>query len=95
MITHIRKKCILKRIIHKCDLCEEDFPTRISLKKHRLTHMGENFAIPLELPLSDNENAENLDVPTHTSETPFKCDLCSKSFRHEASLVIHQQVHTS
>lgn len=81
---------------HYCDVCNKGFTRQFDMKKHRaLKHPD---APPLEKTLTKTK--ENLDllekskVPGNDGQNYYKCEECTKIFRHSYNFLRHQTIHT-
>ena len=89
-----------KRNLYKCTLCIGSFSQSTFLELHMKSHSeaeknalsskdGPNQTSENELPIERivQENGKE-------QKTPFKCDICSKSFTHMRSCTKHMRIHT-
>lgn len=78
---------------HRCDFCNKNFATELSLRNHTSLHTqtflcaqcGKKFASIYTLRIHER---------THTGERPYECKLCSKNFSRSAALRVHKLTHT-
>jgi len=82
-------------IVSHCNLCDIEFPSKLSLRKHRMqVHKDEkpfsckecNKKFPTEKQLTNH-------FRIHSGEKPFTCDQCGRAFALEGSLKAHMNTH--
>ncbi|CAM1326916.1 Uncharacterised protein at_DN2334 [Pycnogonum litorale] len=91
MRTHAQKK-------HKCDECEESFKQAWMLKKHSKIHDNKvtgKIERVCKICKRDCKKPSVLKrhMLSHSSDRPFKCAVCNKSYREERSLANHVKNH--
>ena len=79
---------------HHCDVCNQRFKTKASLKSHNMIHSderphtcttcGKSFRFKIDI---------TRHIRMHTDERPFPCHICNKGFRTKASLNRHENTH--
>jgi C2H2-type zinc finger/Zinc finger, C2H2 type len=75
---------------HKCECCDQSFPSVVELRRHAATHSaprpqcpqcGLRFRLPSALDLHI--------AVSHDRERPFKCDLCDAAFARKSAMRRH------
>ena len=86
MAMHIDKESFT------CTVCEKSFLSNDEFSNHMVIHTG-NFMVNItdnrEIPFSKQNDLRNHISPP-TSEKPYKCEKCEKSFSEESTLLSHQ-----
>ncbi|XP_045715361.1 histone-lysine N-methyltransferase PRDM16 isoform X6 [Phyllostomus hastatus] len=68
----------------RCDVCDELFPSKLDLRRHKKYACGPVGATLLEQ-----------HMVVHTEEREYKCDQCPKAFNWKSNLIRHQMSHDS
>ena len=79
----------------KCELCDKTFGNKHYLRIHKKKHGKRNeFKCDLCLKtLSTMGHLKRHKEYKHSENRPFKCTKCSKSYKSNEDLVIHQNIH--
>ncbi|KAJ4425815.1 hypothetical protein ANN_27441 [Periplaneta americana] len=73
--------CNISHDSSKCDICNKDFVTAQSLKRHFQTHtLKKSFKCDVCGKCFSQSCNLKQHYRTHTGEMPFKCDVCGKCF---------------
>ena len=81
--------------LHSCDLCHYKTPFISDIRRHRLTHTGEN---PFQCPICPYKTTTKQNLAhhhlTHTGVKPFECTLCSYKATQKVHMTNHRLTHT-
>jgi len=72
-----------------CTSCDKAFPSKCKLNEHQRSNQECQFICPTCNKLFKTEFYLKQHQRTHTSEKPFQCHVCAKTYRVKASLVVH------
>uniref|UniRef100_A0A182FLS2 C2H2-type domain-containing protein n=1 Tax=Anopheles albimanus TaxID=7167 RepID=A0A182FLS2_ANOAL len=91
----ISKKEQNKGRSYNCEVCQQPFPLKKSLRSHQANeHPGENCnkcAICLKTFKLRSNLRQHLRI--HTGERPFQCEICNKTFVQGSALTVHRELH--
>uniref|UniRef100_A0A2M4CW56 Putative c2h2-type zn-finger protein n=1 Tax=Anopheles darlingi TaxID=43151 RepID=A0A2M4CW56_ANODA len=91
----ISKKKQSKGRIYDCEICQQQFPLKKSLRFHQANeHPGENCnkcTICLKTFKLRSNLRQHLRI--HTGERPFQCEICNKTFVQGSALTVHRELH--
>ncbi|XP_033725069.1 LOW QUALITY PROTEIN: zinc finger protein Xfin-like [Pecten maximus] len=80
---------------HKCDYCQSQFNSPITLERHTRTHRGQKpFLCHYCQKSFTTSYCLRRHVMTHTGERPHACPTCGKRFIEKQHLMIHTRIHT-
>ncbi|CAH1171118.1 unnamed protein product [Phaedon cochleariae] len=75
-----------------CDVCKKHFWTRQTLKKHSTLHNADKCYF-CDRRFQSKSLLDKHVTSTHSSETPFECNICYKEFRSKNHLMQHSKTH--
>ncbi|XP_063600428.1 zinc finger protein OZF-like [Penaeus indicus] len=78
---------------HSCDICGKRFPIMSRLLRHMRIHKKEKPDNSEVCKQVSNENGFSKYTDTCTSDGPFICDVCNKSFTLKDDIVMHMRIH--
>jgi len=90
LLTHIKSAHVVQKITFKCLVCDKDFSSQESLKRHLLIHQGLKQH---ECHLCGKSCVQLSNLHTHQRLVhkllPFKCESCDETFRYKEELKNH------
>lgn len=96
-VEPIKRQIKHKRSIHKnhmCQHCGRGFPSVSLLTTHNRCHTGERWTKLMSIELNRINNSIYTFLQSHLFEKrPFKCTTCSKSFKTQGALDLHERRH--
>ncbi|GBP24312.1 Zinc finger protein 26 [Eumeta japonica] len=87
LLTHARNKHSEK--VFQCDHCGKITKSRMAIAKHLKTHGEKEFACDLCGYMTHTLEVMQRHVLRHTSDKPFKCPQCPRSFIQQCQLRTH------
>lgn len=90
---HMEKVHGHAKVVHRCQVCHEEFRTRIAVYFHFKTNHTEDYKCEHcgeSLPTKENLKEH---VASHTGEKPYECTVCGKSFYRSRALREHSKIH--
>ena len=82
----------MEAIPFQCNLCEQDFPTKQKLLKHKEQHEGSLVCGICRKTFAKYRNLLRHQT-VHTKERPHECQKCGKRFRLQCTLKQHERTH--
>ena len=78
--------------LFQCLYCKEEFDSKEDILKHQRIFSEQSCKKYDRVSLKPCELRKHLQM--HTSEKPFKCETCAKSFLYQCKLKAHQRTHS-
>ncbi|XP_039598972.1 zinc finger protein 91 [Polypterus senegalus] len=82
---------------HSCEVCKQSFSTEQELAEHTCDGSAVSFddssAQSPEKEKTGPDQISSSKVPFETEDRPFRCDICSRTYRHAGSLLNHKNTH--
>ena len=78
--------------LFRCLYCKEQFDSKEGIVKHQGISLENSCKKYDKVFLTPCELRKHLQM--HTSEKPFKCETCAKSFLYQCKLKAHQRMHS-
>ncbi|KAK4876243.1 hypothetical protein RN001_012665 [Aquatica leii] len=80
-----------------CNICANQYSSKISLQRHILNHMGlaKRFQCDICQKAFTQAQSLQLHIKIHTGEKPFVCHICSKSFNKTFNFNRHLKIHNN
>lgn len=75
-----------------CDICGKVLSTEATLSKHRIIHTDKYKCSQCEF-RGSTDHALRRHMETHSTERPYACDLCGKTFKYANQFKTHVEMH--
>lgn len=95
--VHYRVHSARSMLLHTCNICQENFSTKIRLTRHKIReHSGYRpFTCHVCRKPFIFKSQLTSHVKEHNIQKPFSCSKCHKSYVRQAHLVTHIKAHCS